>query len=89
MIVKATSMSLQQHPEINSSWQADTIRYNEHIHIGVAMAVEDGLLVPVVRFADTKRLSQIAAEVKDYGAQLKLKSYSRKTGKETPSLFLI
>ena len=73
MIVKATSMSLQQHPEINSSWQGDTIRYNEHIHIGVAMAVEDGLLVPVVRFADTKRLSQIAAEVKDYGARAKAK----------------
>ena len=67
MIVKATSVSLQQHPEINSSWQGDTIRYNEHIHIGVAMAVEDGLLVPVVRFADTKRLSQISAEVKDFG----------------------
>ncbi|MBF90635.1 MAG: pyruvate dehydrogenase complex dihydrolipoamide acetyltransferase [Flavobacteriales bacterium] len=73
MIVKATSMSLRQHPEINSSWQGDTIRYNEHIHIGVAMAVEDGLLVPVVRFADTKRLSQIAAEVKDYGARAKAK----------------
>ena len=73
MIVKATSMSLQQHPEINSSWQGDTIRFNEHIHIGVAMAVEDGLLVPVVRFADTKRLSQIAAEVKDYGARAKSK----------------
>ena len=73
MIVKATSMSLQQHPEINSSWQGDTIRYNEHIHIGVAMAVEDGLLVPVVRYANTKRLSQIAAEVKDYGARAKSK----------------
>ena len=66
-------MSLQQHPEINSSWQGDTIRYNEHIHIGVAMAVEEGLLVPVIRFADTKRLSQIAAEVKDYGARAKSK----------------
>jgi pyruvate dehydrogenase E2 component (dihydrolipoamide acetyltransferase) len=73
MIVKATSMALTQHPEINSSWQGDTIRYNEHIHIGVAMAVEDGLLVPVVRFADTKRLSQIAAEVKDYGVRAKAK----------------
>ena len=73
MIVKATSMSLKQHPEINSSWQGDTIRYNEHIHIGVAMAVEDGLLVPVVRFADTKRLSQIATEVKDYGLRAKAK----------------
>ena len=73
MIVKATSISLQQHPEINSSWQGDTIRYNEHIHIGVAMAVEDGLLVPVVRFADTKRLSQIAAEVKEYAIRAKAK----------------
>ena len=73
MIIKATSMSLKQHPEINSSWQGDTIRYNEHIHIGVAMAVEDGLLVPVVRFADTKRLSQIATEVKDYGLRAKAK----------------
>ena len=73
MIVKATSMSLRQHPEINSSWQGDTIRYNEHIHIGVAMAVEDGLLVPVVRFADTKRLSQIATEVKEFGVRAKAK----------------
>jgi pyruvate dehydrogenase E2 component (dihydrolipoamide acetyltransferase) len=73
MIVKATSMALQQHPEVNSSWQGDTIRYNEHIHIGVAMAVEDGLLVPVVRFADGKRLSQIATEVKEYGTRAKAK----------------
>lgn len=73
MIVKATSMTLQQHPEVNSSWQGDTIRYNEHIHIGVAMAVEDGLLVPVVRFADSKRLSQISSEVKEYGARAKAK----------------
>ena len=73
IIVKATSMSLKKHPEINSSWQGDTIRYNEHIHIGVAMAVEDGLLVPVVRFADKKRLSQIATEVKDYGVLAKAK----------------
>lgn len=73
MIVKATSMALQQHPEINSSWLGDTIRYNEHIHIGVAMAVEDGLLVPVVRFANSKRLSQIASEVKDYAAKAKAK----------------
>jgi pyruvate dehydrogenase E2 component (dihydrolipoamide acetyltransferase) len=51
----------------------DKIRFNEHIHIGVAMAVEDGLLVPVVRFADNKRLSQISAEVKEYGAKAKAK----------------
>lgn len=73
MIVKATSMAIQQHPGVNSSWQGDSIRYNEHVHIGVAMAVEDGLLVPVVRFANTKRLSQIATEVKEFGSRAKAK----------------
>lgn len=73
MIVKATSMAIQQHPDVNSSWQGDSIRYNEHVHIGVAMAVEDGLLVPVVRFANTKRLSQIATEVKEFGSRAKEK----------------
>ena len=73
MIVKATSMAIQQHPDVNSSWQEDSIRYNEHVHIGVAMAVEDGLLVPVVRFANTKRLSQIATEVKEFGSRAKAK----------------
>ena len=57
MIVKATSMALQEHPQVNSSWLGDRIRFNEHIHIGIAMAIEDGLLVPVVRFANNKRLS--------------------------------
>lgn len=73
IIVKATSMAIQQHPDVNSSWQGDSIRYNEHVHIGVAMAVEDGLLVPVVRFANTKRLSQIADEVKEFGSRAKAK----------------
>ena len=73
LIVKASSMALREHPQINSSWLEDKIRFNEHIHIGVAMAVEDGLLVPVVRFADNKRLSQISAEVKEYGAKAKAK----------------
>ena len=73
MIVKATSIAIQQHPDVNSSWQGDSIRYNEHVHIGVAMAVEDGLLVPVVRFANTKRLSQIATEVKEFGSRAKAK----------------
>ena len=73
MIVKATSMAIQQHPDVNSSWQGQSIRYNEHVHIGVAMAVEDGLLVPVVRFANTKRLSQIATEVKEFGSRAKAK----------------
>ena len=73
MIVKATSMALQAHPQVNSSWLGDRIRFNEHIHIGVAMAIEDGLLVPVVRFANNKRLSEISAEVKEYGVRAKAK----------------
>ncbi|MAD49873.1 MAG: dihydrolipoamide acyltransferase [Flavobacteriales bacterium] len=73
MIVKASSMALEQHPQINSSWLGDRIRYNDHIHIGVAMAVEDGLLVPVVRFANSKRLSEISSEVKDFSVKAKAK----------------
>jgi len=64
---------LKQHPAVNSSWLGDKIRVNHHINIGVAVAVEDGLLVPVVRFADTKSLSQIAEEVKDYAKRAKEK----------------
>jgi len=73
MIVKACSMALEQHPQINSSWLDDRIRFNDHIHIGVAMAVEDGLLVPVVKFANSKRLSEISSEVKDYSVKAKAK----------------
>ncbi|MCW5910638.1 MAG: pyruvate dehydrogenase complex dihydrolipoamide acetyltransferase [Cyclobacteriaceae bacterium] len=65
MVLKATAAALRQHPDINSSWQGDKIRKSHHVHIGVAVAVKDGLLVPVVRFADNKSLSHIAAEVKD------------------------
>ena len=61
-VIKAASSALRQHPKINSSWLGDTIRTNHHIHIGVAVAVDDGLLVPVVCFADSKTLSQINAE---------------------------
>jgi pyruvate dehydrogenase E2 component (dihydrolipoamide acetyltransferase) len=71
MVLKATAMSLKQHPKVNSSWMGDFIRYNNHINIGVAVAVEDGLLVPVVRFADGKSLSQIGAEVKEYAQKAK------------------
>lgn len=65
MIIKAVAAALRQHPDVNVSWRGDKIRKNQHIHIGVAVAVNDGLLVPVVRFADNKSLSHIAAEVKD------------------------
>jgi pyruvate dehydrogenase E2 component (dihydrolipoamide acetyltransferase) len=73
MVIKASAMALKKHPKINSSWRGDTIRYNQHVHIGVAVAVEEGLLVPVVRFADGKGLSQINAEVKDYAEKAKNK----------------
>ncbi|NBP67538.1 MAG: pyruvate dehydrogenase complex dihydrolipoamide acetyltransferase [Cytophagia bacterium] len=65
LVIKATAAALRQHPDVNVSWLGDKIRKNHHIHIGVAVAVKDGLLVPVVRFADNKSLSHISAEVKD------------------------
>ena len=71
MVVKAVAMSLKKHPAINSSWLGDVIRRNHHVHIGVAVAVEDGLLVPVVRFADTKGLAQIGEEVKSFAQKAK------------------
>ena len=73
LVLKAVAVALKQHPNVNSSWLGDKIRYNEHINIGVAVAVEDGLLVPVVRFADGKSLSQISAEVKDFAQRAKTK----------------
>jgi len=73
LVLKACAVALKQHPAVNSSWLGDKIRVNHHINIGVAVAVEDGLLVPVVRFADTKSLSQIAEEVKDYAKRAKEK----------------
>jgi len=71
LVLKATAVALKQHPKVNSSWLGDKIRYNHHINIGVAVAVEEGLLVPVVRFADGLSLSQIAVQVKDYAQKAK------------------
>jgi pyruvate dehydrogenase E2 component (dihydrolipoamide acetyltransferase) len=71
IVLKAVAVALKKHPAINSSWMGDKIRVNHHVNIGVAVAIEDGLLVPVVRFADTKSLSQIAAEVKDLAQRAK------------------
>ncbi|WP_231491103.1 pyruvate dehydrogenase complex dihydrolipoamide acetyltransferase [Pedobacter sp. Leaf170] len=73
LVIKAVAVALKKHPAVNSSWGGDKIRFNEHTNIGVAMAVEDGLLVPVVRFADGKSLSHISAEVKDFGGKAKAK----------------
>ena len=64
MIIKATSIALKQHPQVNSQWFDDKMRLNHHVHIGVAVAVPDGLVVPVVEFANEKSLQQINAEVK-------------------------
>jgi len=71
MVLKATAKALKKHPGVNCSFLGDRVRYNDHIHIGVAMAVENGLLVPVVRFADQKSLQDISAEVKDYSVRAK------------------
>ncbi len=74
IVIKAVAAALRQHPKVNSSWLGDKIRYNHHIHIGVAVAVDEGLLVPVIRFADNKSLSHISGEVK----QLAEKAHSKK-----------
>ena len=73
MVVKAVSLALKKHPAVNSAWMDNFIRQNDHVHIGVAVAVEDGLLVPVVRHADRKSLTEIGAEVKDYAGKAREK----------------
>lgn len=73
LVLKACAVALKMHPKVNSSWLGDKIRYNHHVNIGVAVAVEEGLLVPVVRFADTKSLSQIGTEVKEFAKKAKEK----------------
>lgn len=71
IVLKAVAVALKQHPTVNSSWLGDKIRINHHVNIGVAVAVEDGLLVPVIRFADGKSLSQISTEVKTFAQKAK------------------
>ena len=73
MIVKACALALKKHPQVNSQWFADKMRLNNHVHIGVAVAVEDGLVVPVVRFANEQTLPQIGAAVKDYAGRARNK----------------
>jgi pyruvate dehydrogenase E2 component (dihydrolipoamide acetyltransferase) len=73
LVVKASALALRQHPAINASWMGDKIRRYKHIHIGIAVAIEDGLIVPVIRFADQKSLSQIAAESKELAGKAKNK----------------
>lgn len=73
MVIKAAAVSLRQHKMVNASWLDDKIRINHHVHVGVAVAVDEGLLVPVVKFADNKPLSHISAEVKELGGKAKSK----------------
>ena len=73
MIVKACALALRQHPQVNSQWFDDKIRLNNHVHIGVAVAVPDGLLVPVVRFVNEQSLPQIGAAVRDYAGRARNK----------------
>ena len=73
MIVKATAIALKQHPQVNSQWFDDKMKLNHHVHIGVAVAVPDGLVVPVVNFANEKSLPQINAEVKELAGKARNK----------------
>ena len=73
LVIKAAAMALRQHPAVNTSWLGDRIRQNDHIHIGVAMALPEGLVVPVLRFADQKNLVQIATQTKEYAGKAKEK----------------
>lgn len=73
LVIKAVAGALRVNPRVNASWRGDFIRYSNHIHIGMAVAVEDGLLVPVIRFADSKTLSQISVESKEYAKKAKEK----------------
>ena len=73
MVVKACAMALKKHPQVNTSWNGDTTRYNQHIHVGVAVAVDDGLVVPVLKFTDQMSLTQIGTSVKDLAGRARIK----------------
>ncbi len=73
MVLKACAMALKKHPQVNTSWNGDTTRYNHHIHMGVAVAVDDGLVVPVLKFADQMSLTQIGGAVKDLAGRARSK----------------
>jgi pyruvate dehydrogenase E2 component (dihydrolipoamide acetyltransferase) len=73
MVIKACAMALKKHPKVNSTWREDSILINHHVNIGVAVAVEDGLVVPVLRFTDAMSLSQIGGNVRDLAGRAKNK----------------
>ncbi len=73
MVLKACAMALKKHPQVNTTWNTDTTRYNHHVHIGVAVAVEDGLVVPVLKFTDQMNLTTIGGAVKDMAGRARNK----------------
>ena len=73
LVIRAVALALRQNPAVNSSWLGESIRQYSHIHIGMAVAVEDGLVVPVIKFADNKSIGEIAAEAKVWGEKAKTK----------------
>ncbi|KPM32577.1 Dihydrolipoamide acetyltransferase component of pyruvate dehydrogenase complex [Croceitalea dokdonensis DOKDO 023] len=73
MVLKACAMALKKHPQVNTTWNNDTTKYNHHVHVGVAVAVEDGLVVPVLKFTDQMNLTQIGAAVKDMAGRARNK----------------
>ena len=73
MVIKACAMALKKHPKINSQWKEDAITINHHVNVGVAVAVEDGLVVPVLKFTDAMSLSQIGGSVRDLAGRAKNK----------------
>lgn len=73
MVIKAVAMALKKHPQVNTQWKDTVTRYNQHIHVGVAVAVEDGLVVPVLKFTDQLSLTQIGNQVKDLAGKARSK----------------
>jgi pyruvate dehydrogenase E2 component (dihydrolipoamide acetyltransferase) len=76
MVLKACAMALRKHPQVNTTWNGDTTKYNKHIHLGVAVAVDEGLVVPVVKFADHLGLTQIGGKVKELAGKARNKKIS-------------
>ena len=73
MVLKACAMALKKHPQVNTTWNGDTTIYKHHVHMGVAVAVDEGLVVPVIKFADQMTLSQLGSSVKDLAGRARSK----------------
>jgi pyruvate dehydrogenase E2 component (dihydrolipoamide acetyltransferase) len=87
MVIKACAMALKRHPKL-TQWKEEAITINHHVSIGVAVAVEDGLVVPVLKFTDAMSLSQIGGSVRDLAGRAKQKNYYQPKWKEVLLPFL-